>query len=517
MILGFPMLKKLRLVLGDQLNIQHSWFSDCTDDVLYVLAELKQECNYVVHHGQKIAAFFLAMSEFSAALKSQGHQVIHLTLDDTGCYESLDSLVLYLMDSYSLDIFEYQEPDEYRLREQLKNINVQSKSFDGEHFLLPYSDITSQFVPGKPVRLEGFYRRMRKRFNVLMHNGEPEGGQWNYDADNRNKLKAGDYSNIPEPLTFNNCIGSIKSRLKAHSINYIGDLEQSLSWPINRSQSLQLLDYFCQYGLPLFGRFQDSMSEKAPHNWSLFHSRLAFSLNTKMLNPLEVIESAACSYRQSEGVITIAQIEGFIRQILGWREFVRAVYWANMPDYAKKNALTASRPLPDFFWTGKTKMACMSNAIGQSLKHAYAHHIQRLMITGNFCLIAGINPKHVDAWYLGIYIDAIEWVEMPNTRGMSQFADGGIVASKPYAASANYINKMSDYCRNCHYNAKEKFGDNACPFNALYWQFMSKHRQEFERNPRLSMTYRSFDRYSDEQKTDILKYGQWCIENIEKL
>lgn len=509
--------KTLRLILGDQLNSNHSWYQNHSDKYLYVLAEMKQECDYVVHHGQKIAAFFLAMAEFGKHLSNQGHKVIYLTLEDTEQYQSLSTMILAIMQEYSLENLEYQQPDEYRLREQLQNINIPSTEFDSEHFLLPFDNISVQFKACKAVRMEAFYRRMRKRFDILMNHGKPEGEQWNFDSENRNKLKPSDFEKVPEPLVFNNSTKEIVERLKKHNIKTIGQLESSIGWPVNRQQSLQLLSYFCQFGLPLFGQFQDSMSDKSPHNWSLFHSRLSFSLNTKMLSPLEVIEEAIVAYRKSTGDITLAQIEGFIRQILGWREFVRAIYWVNMPGYAQQNSLQADHPLPDFFWHGKTKMACMSNAIGQSLKHAYAHHIQRLMITGNFCLLAGIDPQQVDAWYLGIYIDAIEWVEMPNTRGMSQFADGGIVASKPYAASANYINKMSDHCRTCHYDAKLKTGSKACPFNATYWHFMDRHRKRFERNPRLTMTYRSFDRYSSTQKGEILKHGQWCIDNIEQL
>jgi len=277
------------------------------------------------------------------------------------------------------------------------------------------------------------------------------------------------------------------------------------------------VDYFCEHCLINFGRFQDAMTDQSDHRWSLYHSRLSFALNSKILHPYQVIQKAIDAYQDSQGRISLAQIEGFVRQILGWREYVRGVYWANMPAYSRKNTLAAQGALPDYFWTGDTKMNCMQQAIGQSLDYAYAHHIQRLMIIGNFCLLTGINPDEVDAWYLGVYIDAIEWVEMPNTRGMSQFADDGIVATKPYTAGGNYINKMSDYCKNCHYKIKEKTGEQACPFNSLYWRFMTTHRKRLEKNPRIGMVYRNWDKQNTSVQQATLEQAEYFIDNIEQL
>jgi deoxyribodipyrimidine photolyase-related protein len=259
------------------------------------------------------------------------------------------------------------------------------------------------------------------------------------------------------------------------------------------------------------------MTNQHPDQWTLYHSRLSFSLNAKLLSPKEVIAAAVTAYEDSDGQITLPQIEGFVRQILGWREYVRCVYWQNMPEYGQRNELNADRDLPEYFWTGDTKMECLKQAIGQSLKYAYAHHIQRLMITGNFSLLTGIHPDQVDDWYLGIYIDAIEWVEMPNTRGMSQFADGGWVATKPYSAGGNYVNKMSDYCKSCHYKIKEKSSDEACPLNSLYWLFMNKHRDRLGKNPRIGMVYRNWDKQTEAMQTATLVRGNWCLENIEAL
>jgi len=271
------------------------------------------------------------------------------------------------------------------------------------------------------------------------------------------------------------------------------------------------------HGLPQFGRYQDAMTGKSEHAWSLYHSRLSFALNAKIISPMRVIKRAIEEFELRPNEISLAQIEGFIRQIIGWREYVRGMYWVNMPDYATLNSLDAKRNLPDFFWTGNTKMNCMKQSINQSLEYAYAHHIQRLMVIGNFCLLAGIDPDQVDEWYLGVYIDAIEWVEMPNTRGMSQFADGGLIASKPYTASGSYINRMSDYCSNCEYSVKLKVEDSACPFNSLYWHFMDRHKERFSNNPRIGMVYRNLNKMDMTKRKEIIEKGDWVISNLEQM
>lgn len=511
----------LRLILGDQLNASHSWFRRKDKQVLYVVAELHQEATYVKHHIQKICAFFAAMSQFSAALKKSGHQVLHLTLDETADYRDLPELLTDLIERYSVERFEYQLPDEYRLRQQLRDFNagksVAKHEWDTEHFYLPASEIGEYFQPQKIQRMETFYRRMRHRFNILMRDHNPESGRWNYDEENRNKLSKEDLQKIPEPLVFANDVTDILQRIERHKVPHFGQPAEQLVWPVNRRQANQLLDYFCRHCLPNFGRYQDAMTANHPASWSLYHSRLSFALNSKILSPKQVVASALALYEENTDLNTLAQVEGFVRQILGWREFVRGIYWTNMPDYAGQNYLKARRHLPDYFWDGKTKMACMAAALGQSLEYAYAHHIQRLMVTGNFCLLAGIHPDHVDGWYLGVYVDAIEWVEMPNTRGMSQFADGGLLASKPYASSGNYIHKMSDYCGTCHYEVKRKTGENSCPFNSLYWHFMNRHRREFEHNPRIGVIYKNWDKQSDQQKEAVIDRAEWCLNHLSKL
>ncbi|QXO18200.1 MULTISPECIES: cryptochrome/photolyase family protein [Vibrio] len=509
----------LRLILGDQLNSEHSWFEQVDERVIYLIAELRQENTYVKHHIQKSCAFFAAMSQFARQKQSEGHQVLHLTLDDSTQFADLAALIQHYVREVGATKFEYQRPDEYRLLAQLANLKLDGAVIgcvDTEHFLLPFDEIEQQFPPGKHILMEHFYRRMRKRFNILMQEGKPEGGKWNYDASNRNKLKAKDIQQLPQPLLFGLDVSDIRERLKRHNIPTIGRLDGKLIWPVNRAQSLSLLAHFCQVCLPRFGQFQDAMTAQHESKWSLYHSRLSFALNTKLLHPREVIDAALVMFRASRGV-DIAQVEGFIRQILGWREYIRGVYWANMPAYPDKNELGAKRRLPHYFWSGDTKMVCMQQAIGQSLDYAYAHHIQRLMVTGNFCLLTGIDPNQVDEWYLGIYVDAIEWVEMPNTRGMALFADGGIVGTKPYAASGSYINKMSDYCKSCHYDHKARSGARSCPFNSLYWRFMDKHAKRLATNPRTGMIFRSWDNMDPQQRTTILDTAASHLANLEQL
>lgn len=511
----------MRLILGDQLNSQHSWFKQADDNVLYIIAELKQEASYVRHHIQKLAAFFLAMQHFAEALKAQGHHVLHLNLDDTAEFANLNGLITELVKRFSATAFHFQQPDEYRLRQQLHMLaladGIAASEWPNEHFFLPFEEITQTIKPQQHNRMEVFYRKMRKRFDILMDGEQPLGGKWNFDSDNRQKLKPADLNHIPEPLMFSNDLSAIVKRINTHNIDYFGHCDQNLLWPVSRAQSLALLEHFCDNCLALFGRFQDAMTCQHPQQWTLYHSRLSFALNSKMLHPQEVIHRAIAAYKNAQGGINIAQIEGFVRQILGWREYVRAVYWANMPHYRERNQLDAQRKLPRYFWNADTRMECMKQAIDQSLQYAYAHHIQRLMITGNFCLLTGIHPDEVDAWYLGVYIDAIEWVEMPNTRGMSQFADGGWVATKPYSAGGNYINKMSDYCKRCHYDIKQKSSADACPFNSLYWQFMHTHRDRLEANPRIGMVYRSWDKQTAQNRQATLARGAWCLQNIEQL
>ncbi|MEJ3624814.1 cryptochrome/photolyase family protein [Vibrio vulnificus] len=512
---------RLRLILGDQLNAQHSWFDQVSDDTLYLIIELKQETDYVPHHVQKVCAFFAAMAHFSVTLQQQGHLVRYIDLDESCQRASLTDWITALCQQHQITHFDYQRPDEYRLLQQLQNLSIPGTTItcvDSEHFILPFDEIEARFSQAKPPLMEHFYRQMRKQHNVLLDDQQkPLGGKWNYDADNRNKLSDKDRDALPTPLMFANPVDTILQRLERHQVHCIGEAQTPLLWPINRSQALTLLAHFCQICLPYFGRFQDAMIHQHTASWSLYHSRLSFALNSKLISPTEVINTAISAYRHNQDGISLAQIEGFVRQILGWREYVRGIYWSQMPHYAALNALQAKRTLPSYFWTGETNMACMRAAISQSLTFAYAHHIQRLMVTGNFALLAGCDPDEVEQWYLGIYIDAIEWVEMPNTRGMALHADGGIVGTKPYAASGAYINKMSDYCKQCHYHVKQRSGQDACPMNSLYWHFIDRHQNRFLRNPRMALMVKNWQNQADDEKTRILATANAYLERLDSL
>lgn len=516
-----PKIGTIRWILGDQLNARHSWYEDTSGDTLYVIAELPQEVNYVRHHIQKICAFFLAMESFAKALQSSGHRVLYLTLDDTAKFESLYTLIRHIITETECSSFEYQRPDEYRLLSQLQELNgkvsIDVTEVDSEHFLLPFGELQKYFKPNTSVRMEMFYRKMRKRFNILMTDDGPLGERWNFDAENRKSLSKTALTKIPQPLIFKNDASAVLARLEKYKIKTIGESDNSLLWPVNESQSLELLNYFCKFGLSDFGSYQDAMTENSEHQWSLYHSRLSFSLNAKMLHPMQVIQTAIQYFQDSSGEVALAQVEGFIRQILGWREYVRGMYWANMPLYATMNSLDARNSLPSWYWSGNTKMNCVRQSIHQTMTYSYAHHIQRLMITGNFALLAGLAPDEVDEWYLGVYVDAIEWVELPNTRGMALFADGGLIASKPYAASGNYINKMSDYCKGCKYNVKEKTTDDACPFNALYWHFINRHEDRFSPNPRMAFPYSTWRKYSSQEQEKIVAKGERLLAELESL
>jgi deoxyribodipyrimidine photolyase-related protein len=507
---------KLRLILGDQLNLEHSWFKKVDSQVVYVLGEMPSEVTYVKHHIQKVVAFFAAMRAFSVSLEAQGHRVMYIKFDSTENKSDFPTLIVDLVHKYGFQEIEYQEPDEFRLDQQLKNLekllDIPVSCVSSEHFITDRYFLKTFFKGKKTYLMESFYRDIRKKTNLLMQAGQPEGGKWNFDHENRNKFPAN--HKLPTPYPLYHDVNALYQELLNYGISTFGNIQpEKFPWPVDRNQALELLQHFCQNLLQYFGTYQDAMD---PRDWVLFHSRLSFALNVKILNPIEVCEAAIVASRGNEH-ITLSQVEGFVRQIIGWREYMRGIYWAHMPEYAEMNFFNHQTSLPAWFWTGETKMACLKHAIQQSLDYAYAHHIQRLMVTGNFALLAGIHPDEVDQWYLGIYIDAIEWVEITNTRGMSQFADGGIVGTKPYNSSANYINKMSNYCKGCFYDPKKRTGPTACPFNSLYWDFYDRHRNQLEKNPRIGMAYRNLDRMSPNEKAEIIAHADWVKRNLEQL
>jgi deoxyribodipyrimidine photolyase-related protein len=512
-----PAPRTLRLILGDQLNDAHSWFGKHDDTVLYVLMEIRQETDYVKHHVQKILAFFAAMRAFAKMLEKRGHRVVYLHLDDPDNLQDLPANLKRLIDKHRIKRFEYQWPDEYRLDEQLNHfvadLEIDAQGCDTEHFLTTRDTLEKMFAGKKRFLMETFYREMRKRHDILLDGAKPVGGKWNYDARNRRRYDGA--VPIPTPKAFKNDVSDILKMLRDQKVKTIGNTTgKRLIWPVTRRQANGQLTYFLENGLPHFGTYQDALTTQG---WSLFHSRLSFALNVKLLDPMKVVQAAVDRWQAAQETISIAQVEGFVRQVLGWREYMRGIYWTLMPDFGGMNVLDHDADLPDCYWTGDTHMQCMAHAIGQSLDYAYAHHIQRLMVTGNFALLAGVHPDAVEAWYLGVYVDAIQWVEMPNTRGMSQFADGGIIATKPYVSSANYIHKMSDYCPDCTYAHNLRHGENACPFNSLYWHFLDRHRDRLSANHRMGTMYRVLDRMDGDEKKKVLRQGDAYLKTIEAL
>jgi deoxyribodipyrimidine photolyase-related protein len=515
-----PMKKKyLRLILGDQLNSRHSWFKKANQEVVYLMMEMKQETNYVKHHIQKLVAFFSAMRNFKMEMESAGHTFIYYTLDDQRNQHDLKKNIKALINEDGFEQFEYQLPDEYRLDQQLKSLKdeltIAVKAVDTEHFYTERYEMKNFFEKKKSKQwlMESFYRNMRKKHSLLLDGDQPMGGKWNFDQSNRKSLPK-DHQVIA-PKLFNKDVSELLEMIDQAGVEYIGEIDaENFIWPTSRDESLELLEFFKRKCLRLFGDYQDAMTD---HEWSLYHSRLSFSMNSKMISPKEVIDTVIAYWQAHQEEIDISQVEGFVRQIIGWREYMRGIYWAKMPDYENENQLNHRRQLPGFYWTAKTKMNCMHRAIKQSLDHAYAHHIQRLMITGNFALLANCKPEEVDEWYLGIYIDAIQWVELPNTRGMSQYADGGLIATKPYVSSANYIDKMSDHCANCHYSKSKKTGEKACPFNSLYWHFIDRHEEELAKNRRMSMMVASWRKRKAEDKEALLEQADYYLRNIDSL
>ncbi|MEN9323157.1 MAG: hypothetical protein RL699_937 [Bacteroidota bacterium] len=511
------MAKTLRLILGDQLNCEHSWFKTVDDSVTYVLMEIRSETDYATHHIQKIVGFFSAMQAFAAELKAKQHQVIYIHLNDPHNEQSFKQNITRLVETEKFTRFEYQLPDEYRLDEQLialcASLQIPTSVCDSEHFMSERNELGDFFAGKKTFLMESFYRAMRKKHTILMEGDKPRTGQWNYDGENRMKLPKNHLAT--PPLVFTNDVTQVFAEIQKTNIKTIGNIDPlQFVWPINRGQSLELLEFFVAECLPLFGSYQDAM---APNQWSLYHARLSFSMNCKLLSPAEVINRCIQEWEAQPEKIAYNQLEGFVRQIIGWREYMRGIYWHKMPEYATLNYFNHQADLPEWFWTGNTKMHCLKDAINQSLDYAYAHHIQRLMVTGNFALLAGVYPDAVDAWYLGIYIDAIQWVEITNTRGMSQFADGGIVGTKPYVSSAAYIDKMSHYCGSCYYKKAVKTGDKACPFNSLYWHFYDKHEDKLAKNPRIGMMYNVWRNMQPEAKVALLEQADFYLKNINQL
>jgi deoxyribodipyrimidine photolyase-related protein len=503
----------IRLILGDQLTHSISSLNgiDIERDVV-LMVEVSTETTYVPHHKQKIAFILSAMRHFAAELVEKGIRLDYVKLDDPENTGSFSGEVERAIKRHRASEVIVTEPGEYRVRQFMEDwqdafgISVFIRN-DTRFFSHP-SEFSRWAEGKKQLRMEFFYREMRRKTGLLMDGTEPIGGQWNFDSENRKALPKGMV--LPDRFRFgiDDTTRGILEMVGERFGHHPGDLEP-FGWPVTRRDALAALDHFIQDCLPSFGDVQDAMKQGEGF---LFHALLSPMLNVGLLRPDEVCRKAEAAYHS--GHAPLNAVEGFIRQILGWREYVRGLYWLKMPDYAQSNALNAHRPLPAFYWTGDTPMNCLKQCVGDTMRNAYAHHIQRLMVLGNFALLAGIAPHEVEEWFLAVYADAFEWVELPNVHGMALFADGGIMASKPYAASGAYIDRMSDYCTDCAFSPKEKLGPKACPFNYLYWDFLARNRPVLGSNQRLAMPYRTLAVMPFERREAISEQAQAFLEAL---
>ena len=507
----------LRLILGDQLSPAISSLADTDRDVdVILLAEVMDECTYVKHHKKKIVFVLSAMRHFAQELEAEGYHVDYVKLTDDGNTGTLKGEVERALKRHKANRLIITRPGEYRLAEDMESwsadLGVELTPCDDDRFLCALDDFNRWADGRKELRMEYFYREMRRKTSFLMdEDGKPESGQWNFDKDNRKPIKGDLDFPGPSQFTPDDITKDVIKLVDTEFADHFGSTDD-FTLAVTRSQAEHAFRRFVSHALPRFGDYQDAMTDRDPH---LFHSVISTYLNAGLLDAQALGAAAENAYEEGEAPLNA--VEGFIRQIIGWREFVRGVYWREMPDYKTRNTLEANTKLPDFYWTGDTKMGCMAQAIGQTRDHAYAHHIQRLMVTGNFALIAGLDQDAVNDWYMRVYSDAYEWVELPNTHGMAIWADGGVVGSKPYAASGKYIDRMSDHCADCTYNVKEQVGDDACPFNALYWDFLARHEQRFKNNGRMSLVMKSLERMDTDKLNATRKRAKDIQANLDAL
>ena len=493
----------LRIILGDQLSHHISSLSDidAAGDVV-LLCEVRNEATRVRHHKKKIAFIFSAMRHFAAELDAAGYRTRYIQYDAPDNAGSLTGELERAIEALNPEQIVVTEPSEYAVLKEIESwkthFPIPLEIRDDNRFLCTKETFATWAESRKQLRMEFFYREMRRTYGILMEDDQPVGGQWNYDAENRKPAKSGldipaTYLSEPDSIT-----QEVLELVDREFSEHFGDLEP-FHFAVTAAQAQQALEQFIRERLCHFGDYQDAMLQGEP--W-MYHSHLSFYINCGLLSPLECIQKVEQAYR--DGLAPLNAVEGFIRQILGWREYVRGIYWLKMPDYVSENFLDAERPLPDFYWSATTKMNCLRQCVVETKANAHAHHIQRLMVLGNFALLAGLNPKEVNQWFWIVYADAYEWVELPNVSGMVLFADGGVLASKPYAASGAYINRMSDYCKGCSYKVSKKNGPDACPFNYLYWDFLIRQQDKLGANPRMGMPYRTLGKM-DAAKVDLIR------------
>lgn len=505
---------KLCVVLGDQLSLNSSSLQNINADTDYVLmAEVNSEATYVKHHKAKIAFVFSAMRHFANEIKQIGYCINYVKYNDTNNKGSLTSQVAdFLANHQEISSIVVMKPAEYRLHQDIltwsHNLQISVEITEDNRFMLSETFFSSWAKGRKQLRMEYFYREARKLTGYLMEANQPVGGKWNYDTSNRQKLPK--HAIVPPNTQFtpDDITKEVMALVKKEFHDHFGELKH-FHYAVTREQALLVLAEFIEQRLPNFGAYQDAMAQNEP--W-LYHSHIALYLNIGLLHPKEVLDAAQEALEQERSPIN--SVEGFIRQILGWREYVRGLYWLKMPEYKQGNYLNATKPLPDFYWTADTDMNCISQCVSQTKDFAYAHHIQRLMVLGNFAVLTGLSVDEVNEWYLLVYADAYEWVELPNVSGMVLFADGGKLASKPYVSSGSYIHKMSNYCSHCHYNVKAKTGHDACPFNYLYWHFLIRHKDKFANNPRMAMMYRTMAKMDESQLNEMYEQAEIFLKDL---
>lgn len=501
-------MRHLIVVLGDQLDLDASGFDgfDARLDAVW-MAEVQEESTHVWSSKPRIALFLSAMRHFALALQAAGRSLHYTRLDAPTNAGTLAAQLQADIRRLRPARLVMTAPGDWRVLQAIKSVAEGSglplDIREDRHFFCSVREFAAHAKGRKSLRMEYFYREQRRRHRVLMQgndqDAEPIGGQWNFDAENREAFGVDGPGAVPPRARFgpDAVTREVLELVRTRFADHPGKLD-SFAWPVTREQALQSLHSFIEQRLPCFGRYQDAMWPGDP--W-LHHSHLSAALNLKLLNPREVVAAAEAAYHQ--GLAPLASVEGFIRQILGWREYVRGVYWTQMPRYLERNALQARHDLPAWYWTGATDMACLRDALGQTLTHGYANHIQRLMVTGLYALMLGVEPRQVHAWYLAVYVDAVEWVELPNTLGMSQYADGGVMGSKPYIATGRYIQRMSPHCKGCRYDPEQRAGTNACPFTTLYWDFLMRHDAELAGNARMALQVKNVARLTDAQRREI--------------
>ena len=501
---------RLVLVLGDQLSPHLSALRKCDKgkDVV-VMAEVMDEADYVAHHPKKIAFLFAAMRKFAEKLCSDGWQVAYTKLDDPDNSGSITGELIRRAAEHDAAGVVYTEPGEWRLIHALGDMPLKTHSLPDDRFIASHQEFDDWADGRKALRMEYFYREMRRKTGLLMDGDNPAGGKWNYDHENRKP--APDEVDYGGPMRFtpDAVVKEVLDLVADRFGKNFGTL-RPFWFATDTGQARQHLAHWIKGGLPNFGDYQDAMLND--HRF-LYHAIIGLYINAGLLDALEVCQKIEAAYRAGDAPLNAA--EGFIRQIIGWREYVRGIYFREGPDYVTRNALGHTRDLPAMYWGGATRMNCIAQSVAQTRDEAYAHHIQRLMVTGNFALLAGVDPHQVHEWYLEVYADAYEWVEAPNVIGMSQFADGGIIASKPYISSGNYIHKMSDYCGSCAYRVQDKTGPDACPFNLLYWHFLDRHRARFEGNPRMGNMYRVWGRMDAAKRETVLAEAEDWLKRLD--